>query len=249
MKDLVDSELRLFGTRLSPFVEKVVRALQLKDVPFELVALKSPSDFKRWNPRVGKMPVLEIDGERFFDSTFILRAIEERTPQPPLFSADPDQAARQRFIEDWSDESLYFYVMGLRWTDVNAEATLSQVASTLPLPGLVRALLKPVLRRQIRPLAMGQGMARLPMDMILEELDRRFAELEVLLGDAPYFYSEKPGAADIAVFGQLNTMMSGPTPQGVVLLDRHPRLRDHFRRVDEATVFARVPRSRVQHAA
>lgn len=193
MKHLADSELRLFGTRLSPFVEKVVRALQLKDVPFEMVPLKSPADFKRWNPRVGKMPVLEVDGERFFDSTFILRVIDERAPEPALFAADPEQAARQRFIEDWSDESLYFYVFGLRWVDENAEATTTQLVESLPLPGFLRPILKPVLRRQIRPLAMAQGMARLPMAMILEELDRRFSELEVLLGDAPYFYSDKPG--------------------------------------------------------
>ena len=249
MKHLAESELRLFGTRLSPFVEKVVRALQLKDVPFELVPLKSPADFKRWNPRVGKMPVLEIDGERFFDSTFILRAIEERAPEPPLFSADPDHAARQRFLEDWADESLYFYVFALRWADVNTEATLSQLVSSLPVPGFMRTLLKPILRRQVRPLAMAQGIARQPMEMILEELDRRFSELEVLLGDAPYFYSDKPGAADIAVFGQLNTLKSGPTPQGVALLDRHTRLNDHFRRVDEATVSARVPRGKAQYAA
>jgi len=249
MKHLAESELRLFGSRLSPFVEKVVRALQLKDVPFELVPLKSPVDFKRWNPRTAKMPVLEIDGERFIDSTFILRAIEERAPEPPLFSADPDKAARQRFVEDWSDESLYWYVMALRWTDANADATLNQLASTLPVPAVLRALLKPLLRRQIRPQAVAQGMVRLPMEMILEELGRRFSELEVLLGGGAFFFSDRPGAADVAIFGQLNTLRSGPTPQGVSVLERHARLCEHFRRVEEATVSARVPRGAAPRAA
>ena len=249
MKHLADCEIRLFGTRLSPFVEKVVRALQIKDVPFELVPLKSPADFRRWNPQTGKMPVLEIDGERFIDSTFIVRVIDERAPAPPLFSSDPDTASRQRFIEDWADESLYWYVLALRWVDENAAATLEQVAASLPVPALLRTVLKPILRRQIRSIAVAQGMVRLPPHMILEELDRRFGELEVMLGNAPFFFSERPGAADVAIFGQLSTLRSGPTPQGTTLLDRHPRLYDHYRRVEDATVSARVPRSSAQSAA
>src|SRR2546427_104606 len=46
----------LFGSRVSPFVEKVARALQLKGIPFSLVSPKSPGDFKRWNPQTRKMP-------------------------------------------------------------------------------------------------------------------------------------------------------------------------------------------------
>ena len=126
-KRLVESDVRLFGSRLSPFVEKVARALHLKDVPFELVPVRSPADFKRWNPSTGKMPVLEVDGERFFDSTFIVRKLDEWVPDPPLLSADPEAAARQRFLEDWSDEALYWYVMGVRWTDANDAATAEQV--------------------------------------------------------------------------------------------------------------------------
>jgi glutathione S-transferase len=249
MKHLADCEIRLFGVRLSPFVEKVVRALQLKDVPFELVPLKSPADFKRWNPQTGKMPVLEIDGERFIDSTFILRVLDERAPEPPLFAADPETAARQRFIEDWADESLYWYVLALRWIDENANATLEQVAASLPVPGFLRAVLKPMLRRQIRSIAVAQGMVRLPPKMILEELDRRFTELEVMLGNSPFFFSNLPGAADVAVFGQLCTLRSGPTPQGATVLDAHACLCDHYHRVEQATVTARVPRRGVQSAA
>ena len=69
---------RLFGSRVSPFVEKVVRALQLKGIRYGLVAPKSPADFGRWNPQTRKMPVLEIDGERTYDSTFILRRDADR---------------------------------------------------------------------------------------------------------------------------------------------------------------------------
>ena len=106
----------VFGVRISPFVEKVARGLQLKRIPFTLVPPASPFDFKRWSPQTGKMPVLDLDGEKTFDSTLILRRLDALVPSPPLFADDPHAAApRQRFVEDWSDESLYWYGMALRW--------------------------------------------------------------------------------------------------------------------------------------
>ena len=76
----------LYGNRLSPFVEKVARALQVKEIEFKLVGLKSPGDLRKWNPTTGKMPVLDIGGERLHDSTFICRKLEEIVPQPPLYA-------------------------------------------------------------------------------------------------------------------------------------------------------------------
>jgi glutathione S-transferase len=246
---LAEADVRLFGSRLSPFVEKIVRALQIKDVPFELVAPRSPADFRRWNPRAGKMPVLEVAGTRTYDSTFILRRLDELVPEPALYSRDPAQAARQRLLEDWSDEALYWYVMGLRWSDASADASAEQVASSLPIPAPLRPLVKPVLRRQIRSLAIAQGMARLPPEMILEELDRRFGELEIVLADSPFFYGESAGAADFAVFGQLRALQSGPTPEGAELLAARPALRAHCDRVVAATEEAGTHRAGRSHAA
>ena len=143
-------DAKLFGSRVSPFVEKVARALQLKRIGFTVVAPKSPGDFKRWNPQTQKMPVVEIDGRRVFDSTVILRRLDQLVPEPPFFDRDAGVAARQRFLEDWSDESLYWYAMALRWSDANAEATTTQVVGSIPAPAALRPVLRVLLRRQIR---------------------------------------------------------------------------------------------------
>jgi glutathione S-transferase len=228
-------EVKLFGSRLSPFVEKVARGLQVKSMEFELVEPASPLDFKRWNPQTGKMPVLEIDGARVSDSTAILCRIEKLVPEPSLHASDPATHARQRFIEDWSDESLYWYVMGCRWTDVNAVASAAQVIDSLPVPGFAKPLMKIVIRRQIGAQATAQGLVRLPFEQLLDELGRRLDELLVFLGDRPFFFSDAPSVADLAIFGQLNTLQSGPTPQATRLVDARPALGQYFRRVDEAT--------------
>lgn len=233
------ARVRVFGSRLSPFVEKVVRALQLKGVRYDLVAPRLPTDFRRWNPQTGKMPVLDVDGARTFDSTLILRRLDELVPAPALFDADPATAARQRFLEDWSDESLYWYGMGLRWSDANALATATQVAGDVGAPAILAPVLRLILRRQIGSQAAAQGLQRLPLPVLLDELGRRLDELGVWLSERPFFFADQPSAADLALFGQLHMLRSGPTPQAEDLIAQRSWLTDYYRRVDHATGIAR----------
>jgi glutathione S-transferase len=176
-----------------------------------------------------------MEGRRVYDSTLILAALDARRAEPPLYHPDPAVAARQRFVEDWSDESFYWYLMGLRWAPVNANASAEQVAASVPLPALLRPLVKLLLHRQIGGTARAQGLARLPLDVILAQLGARFDELLVWLGDSPFLFSERPSAADLAVFGQVQTLQSGPTPQGAELVAQRPALVAWLGRVDEAT--------------
>ena len=122
----------VFGSRLSPFVEKVVRALSLKGIAFRLEEPRSPRDFARWNPQTRKMPAVTLDGQHLYDSTFIIRRLDELVPAPPLLSPDGLTAAKQRLLEDWADESLYWYGMALRWSPKNEAASARQILAGLP---------------------------------------------------------------------------------------------------------------------
>lgn len=235
----------LYGSRLSPFVEKVARALQLKRIDFAVVDPRGPNDLKKWNPTTGKMPVLDIGGEKLFDSTLIVRRLDELVPAQPLVSRDGAIAAKQRFLEDWADESLYWYVMALRWNPANSKATVAQIAEFVPAP--LRPVIGAVLSWQLGGQARAQGLARLPLGTVLDELGRRFDELEVFLGDDPFFFSAAVSVADLALFGQFATLRSGPTPQGARLLDARPKLCAFFDRVDAATAAPTSARS--LHAA
>ena len=50
------------------------------------------------------VPVLLMDGEGIGDSTEIIRRLEERFPEPPLYPADPDERQRALELEDLLDE-------------------------------------------------------------------------------------------------------------------------------------------------
>lgn len=224
--------VRLMGLRLSPFVEKVVRGLRYKKIDFQEVRPSSPFELRRWSP-TGKMPVMEWDGEKIYDSTFILRRIDELVPKPPLFAAEPRTAALQRMLEDWSDESLYWYTMALRWAEPNASATTDQLAATVPL--LLRPLARLALPRQIGGMTRAQGLGRLPYDVLAAEYSKRLDELVILLSDHAFFHggeSENLSAADLAIYGQLNTARSGPTPDADELISHRPALIDWMKRVE-----------------
>src|SRR6516165_6266034 len=52
----------------------------------------------------GTLPVLDLDGERFVDSTQIIEALENRYPQPALYPGGAAERERARQLEDFFDE-------------------------------------------------------------------------------------------------------------------------------------------------
>ena len=227
------SSVILYGTRLSPFVEKVARALEWKRVPFEIVEPKGPGDLRKFNPVTGKMPAMKLDGEFVYDSTFILRALDRRHPDPPLLSADARVAAAQRQLEDWADESLYWYLMALRWAEPNAAATADQILSGIS--ALLRPIVRPLVRRQVGGMARSQGLGRLPHEVVVRELGLILDDLVLLLGDRAFFHAEEPSLADLAVYAQLQMGLSGPTPEVEKLVAARPALTGFQKRVEHAT--------------
>ncbi len=225
----------LFGVPLSPFVAKVASALRYKKVEFKYVAPKSPRDFKRWNPQTGKMPVLEFEGERIYDSTLILDWLDKRIPEPPLLSSDPSIRHQQLMLEDWSDEGFYFYLMALRWTDKNTPSTLTQI--TADLPALLRPILKRIFARAIKPMVTAQGLGRSPDAIVVSELSKRMDAMVSQLGDQSFLFGESLSRADLALFGQCHMGLSGPTPEFNEIIGDRPSLQLWIDRMQSTTGF------------
>jgi glutathione S-transferase len=179
------------------------------------------------------MPVLEIDGERFIDSSFILRHLDKLHPEPQLLAEDPATAAGQRQLEDWSDESLYWLLMALRWSEKNAAATARQI--TAGLPALMRPVAKVMLSRQITEMTKQQGFGRFAQPILVRELGGRLDDLVLMLGKRSFFFADRPSVADLAIACQLRMACSGPTPDAEACVADRPALADYQKRVEEAT--------------
>jgi glutathione S-transferase len=98
--------LKIHGALLSPFVRKVRITLGEKQIPYELVRAnpfeKSP-EFLALSP-LGRIPALEDElGRKLADSSVIVEYIEERFPEPPLFTRDPYDRARVRWFDEYAD--------------------------------------------------------------------------------------------------------------------------------------------------
>ena len=223
-------KVTVYGTRLSPFVEKVVRGLQLKRVGFDLVEPRSPTDLRKWNPQTGKMPVVDFDGEKIWDSTFILRRLDQLVPAPPLLSDDPVAAANQRQLEDWADESFLWYWMKYR--------RMLGADTPLPIKGegpeLPRTKPSSLVRRVGAWLRAGGTWER-PITGLQRELGQRLDDLVNFLGARPFFYSERLWMADLGVYGMLFTMRRDSIPGSARLLADRPSLVAFMARVEEAT--------------
>ena len=61
------------------------------------------------------LPVLELEGRTIGDSTAIIAALEEHTPDPPLYPADAADRARALELEDYFDEQLGPQIRRFGW--------------------------------------------------------------------------------------------------------------------------------------
>jgi len=97
--------LRLYRARFSTNVERVALALAHKGVEVESVVISYDD----------RSPVVEVSGQRLVpvlvdeavvvpDSVAILRYLEEKWPEPPLFPRDPARRAELDLFLDWFNE-------------------------------------------------------------------------------------------------------------------------------------------------
>ena len=97
--------IRLYRAPWSTNVERVALALAQNGLDVESVVIdysdRSPVNRVSGQPLV---PVIEADGEVVADSSRILRWLEGRHPDPPLFPADPARRAEMDVFIEWFNE-------------------------------------------------------------------------------------------------------------------------------------------------
>jgi len=94
--------LRAYRVPFSTNVERIALALGHKGLELEWVDV-DPSDRSEVERVSGQrlVPVLVDDGRVVFDSTEIIRYVEEQVPIPPLWPADPAHRAELDVFLDW----------------------------------------------------------------------------------------------------------------------------------------------------
>ncbi len=199
--------ITLYQFQTSPLCEKVRRILNYKQLPFEIheVPRAKVADYEHVSP-TGKFPALEEDGKAVWDSTDIAHHLEAAHPDRPLIPSDPRDAAIVHVIEDWADESLYFYEMTMRMAwEHNAKIVVEEFVKTLPGMTVEQAL--PIVVKNAQELSTTQGLGRKPREQILSDFERHFVALEGFLSAGDFLAGDHVTLADIAVLCQVNALV------------------------------------------
>lgn len=192
---------------ISPFCGKVRKVLHHKGIDFTVVNYNGRFALKAKRlTRVGKLPVLDFDDERVQDSTAIVAYLERRVPQPSLVPADPGHRALACLLEDWADESLFWYAAALRMTDGGA---WSKAVGLLceGRPRWERVPFGMLGKRMYRHKLIAQGLGKLPAYRVREQLVTHLSSLDSLLADHPWLVGSSISIADIAVSAQLDEIV------------------------------------------
>ncbi|ENW18335.1 glutathione S-transferase family protein [Acinetobacter haemolyticus] len=189
---------------ISPFCQKVARMLKFKGIEFETINYNGVLGAKvPMLSKVGKVPVLDINGQRIQDSTRIARYLDDTYPDfPRLYPLDPIQKAYAELWEDWADELLYFYEIHFRVSDADAlDHAVAISAQGRPKHEVI--LMKPLLKSALSFQLKMQGTGRMAKADIEAEFIRHLERIELVLSATGWLVGEQKTVADIAVASQL----------------------------------------------
>jgi glutathione S-transferase len=226
--------IRLYDFAPSPFCLKVRAILDHKRVPYERISVLGRGMVDVWRRgRIGKVPMLELDGELVCDSTDIAYAVEARFPEPRIVPADRQERARCHVLEDWADESVYWLGIYYRWLHPEGRAGVSSAFGKGPLGKGIYHFYRRTIDKQLQ----GQGVGRKPEPQVRRDLERTLDAVEALLEGRPYLLGEAPLLCDFALLGQL------------VYLHRTPVGHEHLRARTATLAFIERMRAARERAA
>ena len=187
----------------------VEHALQLKRVEYRRVDMP-PVTHKLIQRALfggGTVPGLRLDGRWVLGSRAIVRALDERVPDPRLVPADDKERKAVELAEGWGDEVLQPLVRRVLWAGLaRAPAAMPAYSegSALPLPApLVRLGAPLVARAGQRVNRATDPRVRADLASLEQHLARveRWIEHEVIGGEAP-------NAADLQIGAGLRLLLT-----------------------------------------
>lgn len=113
----MNNKIILWGTKVSPFVRKVMISLHEKELNFEQIEIlpssflkvlgkKVDTKFERMSP-LGQIPAIEIDDFYISDSSVIIKYLEHKfETSQSLYPKNIEEYAKVQWLENFSDNSL-----------------------------------------------------------------------------------------------------------------------------------------------
>lgn len=199
--------IKIYGVALSPYVRKVLLALEHKEIEYESVPTfpgDTSPEFSAISP-LNKIPVLEHDGFTVADSSIICRYIDDVLGGTSIYPENPQERARACFLEEYADSRLMECLVG----------------------GIfVERFLKPNLRNEPTDEDKVKDTIENQLPPVLSYLEGITPETGPLVGDAP----------SIADIGVLSAFASGRWGDYHLDAAQYPKLGAYLERANAAPV-------------
>lgn len=171
------------GVPLSPFVRKVIFALETKGVEYTVnpvTPMNKPEGFEKISP-LGKIPAIEDDMVTLADSSVICEYLDQRYPENSIYPEGLVERTQARWLEEYADTALI------------------GVAGPI------------FFERVVRTKMMGQEADEARVQKVIsEELPKVYGYLNEQLGDTGFLIGDNLTTADFAVGTNLiNAMYAG----------------------------------------
>ncbi|MRI33996.1 hypothetical protein EOPP23_13450 [Endozoicomonas sp. OPT23] len=218
---------------LSPFNEKIVRTLHYKGINNYRMIEYPLGDrrVKKISP-TGKLPCIEFNGQFIQDSTDIVYFLEREFPEHSVLPAKPEQQALVHILEDWADESLYFYEMHMRFgLPHNGKKNIPRmlVNST----GFMHWFLSKVLPSGILKITESQGIGRKHIEQLIIDVRRHLDAVDKLLQNNQWLVANQFSLADMAVCAMFDCLKDAE--EVAEMLSAYPKITDWMKRVQALT--------------
>ena len=216
----------------SPFCLKVHRALKAARLQYTSIRASRPDEFKKLNP-AAQVPVLLIDGEPVSDSTRILQRIDAIAPGK-ISPDDPALKAEAAIWEEVADTSLNGFLVAARWLDDRNWPIVKQ-AYFSALPGIVRALIPPRIRANVRKSLYARDITRHGLDATWRRFEELLDLFDARAPESTFWVGHQLSFADLAIYAQLAGMQTPLTVWQSAKIAERTRLASYLARVDLAT--------------
>jgi glutathione S-transferase len=185
------------------------KALQIKGVEYNRVDIP-PVAHKLVQYALfggGTVPGLVLDGEKILGSRKIVRALEERVPEPRLLPADDKERKSVELAEEWGDEVLQPLARRAIWIALRrSPASLPSYGegAGLPIPDAVSKLSAPLVAMAEQRI---NDAGELNVRADLRSLDQHLARIERWM-DHDVVGGASPNAADLQIGSGLALLLT-----------------------------------------
>ena len=215
---------------VSPFCLKIEMLMKSLALDFDLKEQPDPR-----NTPKGKLPYLEVEGNRLPDSELITEYLNELANGAVYAGLTTQQQAYGVALARLAEDHLYWMMVASRWLDDNWWPNVVEGFFQIA-PAVIRPLVAGAARRQVRQTYDLHGLGRHSISEQHGFAKRDLRALENAIEGQVFLFGEKPNIFDFTVAGVMSGIYDNRPPTWLTgIAQAFPALQAYTERVQEHT--------------